>query len=132
VPLLQELACSATGWAARRSVANRNSTEQYKRDGHSKPHIGLLWLYWVGYMVAICLGYATRREIRNNAGRIEGEGMAIAGIVLGWIEIGMLALLIVVFMYLRKLDTGQLGMRETRATAMVERSRTTQERFVCA
>jgi hypothetical protein len=93
--------------------------------------MGLLWMYWLGSIVAICLGYAARREIRNNAGRIEGEGMATAGIVLGWIGVGMLALLIVVFMYLRKLDTGQPGMRETRSTAMVERSRTTQERFVC-
>jgi predicted RNA-binding Zn-ribbon protein involved in translation (DUF1610 family) len=93
--------------------------------------MGLLWMYWLGSILAICLGYAARREIRNNAGRIEGEGMATAGIVLGWIGIGMLALIIVVFMYLRKLDTGQPGLRETRSTAMVERSRTTQERFVC-
>jgi Domain of unknown function (DUF4190) len=92
--------------------------------------MGLLWMYWIGSILAICLGYAARREIRNNAGRIEGQGMATAGIVLGWIGIGMLALLIVVFMYLRKIDTGQPGMRETRSTAMVERSRTSQERLV--
>jgi len=95
--------------------------------------MGLLWMYWIGSILAICLGYAARREIRNNPGRIEGQGMATAGIVLGWIEIGMLAVTIVVFSYLRKTDTGQPTMRETRSTAaVVERPRTAQEWFACA
>jgi hypothetical protein len=95
--------------------------------------MGLLWMYWIGSILAICLGYAARREIRNNAGRIEGQGMATAGIVLGWIGIGMLALMIVAFLYLRKPDTGRPGIRETRSTAtMVERHRTAQEFFECA
>jgi Domain of unknown function (DUF4190) len=95
--------------------------------------MGLLWMYWIGSILAICLGYAARREIRNNAGRIEGQGMATAGIVLGWIGIGMLALLIVAFLYLRKADTGRPGIRETRSTAaMVELRRTPQEYFACA
>jgi Domain of unknown function (DUF4190) len=95
--------------------------------------MGLLWMYWIGSILAICLGYAARREIGNNAGRIEGQGMATAGIILGWIGIGMLALMIVVFLYLRKTDTVRPGMRETRSTAAtVERQRTTQEYFECA
>jgi predicted RNA-binding Zn-ribbon protein involved in translation (DUF1610 family) len=95
--------------------------------------MGLLWMYWIGSILAICLGYAARREIRNNAGRIEGQGMATAGIVLGWIGIGMLALMIVVFLYLRKTDTSRPGVRETRSTAaIVERRRTAQEYFACA
>jgi Domain of unknown function (DUF4190) len=95
--------------------------------------MGLLWMYWIGSILAICLGYAARREIRNNAGRIEGQGMATAGIVLGWIGIGMLALMIVVFLYLRKTDTSRPGARETRSTAaIVERQRTAQEYFACA
>jgi hypothetical protein len=95
--------------------------------------MGLLWMYWIGSILAICLGYAARREIRNNAGRIEGQGMATAGIVLGWIGIGMLALVIALFLYSRKTDTDRPGMRETRSTAaMIERARTTRERFACA
>jgi hypothetical protein len=95
--------------------------------------MGLLWMYWIGSILAICLGYAARREIRNNAGRIEGQGMATAGIVLGWIGIGMLALTIAVFLYLRKTDTNRPIMRETRSTAaMVEQRRTAQEWFACA
>jgi hypothetical protein len=95
--------------------------------------MGLLWMYWIGSILALCLGYAARREIRNNGGRIEGQGMATAGIVLGWIGIGMLALTIAVFLYLRKTDTNRPIMRETRSTAaMVEQRRTAQEWFACA
>jgi len=95
--------------------------------------MGLLWMYWIGSILAICLGYAARREIRNDPGRIEGRGMATAGIVLGWIGIGMLALTIVVFLYLRKTDTNRPTMRETRSTAaIVEPRRTVQEWFACA
>jgi hypothetical protein len=92
--------------------------------------MGLLWMYWIGSILALCLGYAARREIRNNGGRIEGQGMATAGIVLGWIGIGMLALTIAVFLYLRKTDTNRPIMRETRSTAaIIERRRTAQEWF---
>jgi hypothetical protein len=95
--------------------------------------MGLLWVYWIGSILAICLGYAARREIRNNAGRIEGQGMATAGIVLGWIGIGMLAVTIGVFIYLRKTDTNRPIIRRTRSTAaMVEPRRTAQEWFACA
>ena len=95
--------------------------------------MGLLWMYWIGSILAICLGYAARREIRNNPGRIEGQGMATAGIVLGWIGITMLAATIVGFLYLRKIDTGPPIIRKTRSTAaVVERPRTAQEWFACA
>ena len=95
--------------------------------------MGLLWMYWIGSILAICLGYAARREIRNNAGRIEDQGMATAGIVLGWVGIGMLALMIVVFLYFRKIDTGPPIIRKTRSTAaIVERGRRAQEYFECA
>lgn len=78
-------------------------------------------------------GYAARREIRNNPERIGGQGMATAGIVLGWVAIGMLALTIIMFLYLRKIDTGHPIMRETRSTAAIgERQRTAQESFACA
>jgi len=95
--------------------------------------MGLLWAYWIGSILAICLGYAARREIRNNPGRIEGQGMATAGIVLGWVGIAMLAATIAMFLYLRKTDTNRPTMRETRSTAaMIERPGTAQECFACA
>jgi hypothetical protein len=95
--------------------------------------MGLLWMYWIGSILAICLGYAARREIRNNAGRIEGQGIPTAGIVPGWVGIGILALTIVVFIYFRKTDTGRPTIRRTRSTAaMIEPTRPGQEGFACA
>jgi uncharacterized protein DUF4190 len=54
--------------------------------------LGILWLYWVGSILALIFGYVARGQIR--AGNQTGDGMAIAGIVLGWIGVGVLALLI--------------------------------------
>jgi hypothetical protein len=36
---------------------------------------------------AVVLGYSARRDIANSQGRLTGRGMAVAGIILGWIGI---------------------------------------------
>ena len=79
--------------------------------------MGLLWMYWIGSILAICLGYAAKREIRSNPGRIEGQGMATAGIVLGWIGIGMLAATIALWVFILKTHTEQRDIRRTKTTA---------------
>ena len=47
-------------------------------------------------IVAIVAGHMARAEIRRSAGRIEGNGLAIAGLVLGWsvVLITVLAILV--------------------------------------
>ena len=56
--------------------------------------LGILWLYWIGSILALIFGYVALNQIRErNQG---GRGMAIAGIVLGWIGVGALALFIIV------------------------------------
>ena len=55
--------------------------------------LGILWIYWIGSILALIFGYVARNQIR--AGNQQGDGMAIAGIVLGWIGVGILLLLIV-------------------------------------
>jgi hypothetical protein len=55
--------------------------------------LGILWLYWIGSILALVFGYVARKQIRErNEG---GGGMATAGIVLGWIGVGILAVGIV-------------------------------------
>lgn len=51
--------------------------------------LGILWMYGIGSAVALGLGYHARGEIDRSGGQLEGRGMATAGIVLGWIGIGM-------------------------------------------
>lgn len=54
--------------------------------------LGILWLYWVGSILALVFGYIARRQIDDSGGRQGGRGIAIAGIVLGWIGIGVVGL----------------------------------------
>jgi len=43
----------------------------------------------VGSILAIVFGYAARRDIRRRPDELTGEGMAVAGLVLGWIMVGL-------------------------------------------
>jgi len=52
--------------------------------------LGILWIYWIGSILALVFGYIAKHQIEQSGGRETGAGMAIAGIVLGWIGIGLL------------------------------------------
>lgn len=64
---------------------------------------GLLsWLLlpWLGALVAIISGHMARGEIRRSNGQMEGDGMAVAGLVLGYLQIGLtLAFVLLLFMF---------------------------------
>lgn len=50
--------------------------------------LGVVWIYWLGSVVAIVLGHVALRQIRSRSQ--DGAGLAIAGIVLGWLGLGVL------------------------------------------
>jgi len=54
--------------------------------------LGILWLYWVGSILALIFGYVALRQIKRANGWQGGRGLAIAGVVLGWVGVGTLAL----------------------------------------
>jgi NADH:ubiquinone oxidoreductase subunit 5 (subunit L)/multisubunit Na+/H+ antiporter MnhA subunit len=56
--------------------------------------LGVLWMYWLGSILALVFGYLAKREIRRSQNQLDGSGMATAGIVLGWIGIGTMCLVI--------------------------------------
>jgi len=56
--------------------------------------LGILWIYWLGSILALVFGYIAKREIRESREPVEGNGLATAGIVLGWVGIGTLSLMI--------------------------------------
>jgi len=56
--------------------------------------LGILWLYWIGSILALVFGYIARNQIRERGE--SGGGMATAGIVLGWIGVGFIGVGIVV------------------------------------
>jgi len=57
--------------------------------------LGILWIYWIGSILALVFGYVAKGQIDRSAGRQTGRGMAIAGIVLGWIGVATIALVVV-------------------------------------
>jgi hypothetical protein len=58
--------------------------------------LGIIWIYWIGSILALVFGYIAKRQIQQSNEREGGGGMATAGIVLGWIGVGTLALVIVI------------------------------------
>ncbi|SMO46529.1 protein of unknown function [Geodermatophilus aquaeductus] len=55
--------------------------------------LGILWIYWIGSILALVFGYTARSQIRERGEA--GDGMAIAGIVLGWVGVGFIGLALV-------------------------------------
>jgi hypothetical protein len=51
--------------------------------------LGLTMLPVIGSIAAVITGFIARREIRESAGALGGDGLATAGMVLGWIGIGL-------------------------------------------
>jgi hypothetical protein len=58
---------------------------------------GLTILPLIGSIVAIILGYMARNDIRRRPGEVSGDGIATAGIVLGWIAVGLSVLGLLLF-----------------------------------
>lgn len=80
--------------------------------------LGIVWIYWIGSIVGLILGYLALREIRKDPQRMEGKGMAIAGIVLGWIGVVVLVLAIALGIYIWKTDRHERPEDVRAATAI--------------
>jgi hypothetical protein len=55
--------------------------------------LGILWLTWIGSILALIFGYIARSQVRRRGQG--GDGLALAGIVLGWVGVATLVLLVV-------------------------------------
>ena len=55
--------------------------------------LGIVWVWWVGSILALIFGYTARKQIRERGQ--SGDGLAIAGIVLGWVGVGFLILFLI-------------------------------------
>jgi hypothetical protein len=53
---------------------------------------GLLWMWWIGSVLAIVFGHMALRRIEASGGRQGGRGIAVAGLVFGYIGAVMLVL----------------------------------------
>jgi hypothetical protein len=61
--------------------------------------LGILWLYWLGSILALIFGHIALHQTKQNPYQ-GGRGLAIAGVVLGYVGVGIGALfllLVVIF-----------------------------------
>ena len=57
--------------------------------------LGIVWVFGLGSILAVIFGFVARKQIRESGGRQGGGGMAIAGIVLGFVGVASFILWIV-------------------------------------
>ncbi len=66
----------------------------------------------IGALVAVICGHIARAEIRRMPpGTIEGDGMAIAGLILGYLQLVLGLLLVLLFIGILVLGFGVAGWR---------------------
>lgn len=101
-------------WAPARTIAGLNFPGASPADpapqGPMAPHptrtsgmaiasmvLGILWLYWIGSLLAVIFGRIALAEIDRSRGTVGGRGMAVTGLVLGIIGLSMLGLVLLAF-----------------------------------
>ena len=48
--------------------------------------LSLVWLYGLGSLIAIILGHMARSEIKKSEGTITGNGLALSGLIIGYLS----------------------------------------------
>jgi Domain of unknown function (DUF4190) len=67
--------------------------------------LGIVWLFWIGSILAVIFGHIALNRIKASRGMIEGKGLAIAGLVLGYLGVATLLFWIVFFVILGAAST---------------------------
>ena len=58
--------------------------------------LAYVFLPFLGALIAVICGHSARSEIRRAPpGTIEGDGLALAGLILGWIQLAFTAIAVV-------------------------------------
>jgi hypothetical protein len=60
--------------------------------------LGWTVMPWIGSIVAIITGHMARAEIARSPDTLEGDNLAVAGLVLGWLCIGLTVLAVIAAM----------------------------------
>ena len=54
--------------------------------------LGFTFVPVIGTIVALITGYMARNETRAIPPKVSGDGLATAGIIMGWIQVGLLVI----------------------------------------
>ena len=56
---------------------------------------------FIGALVAIITGHMARSEIRRAVGTLQGDGLAIGGLILGYLQLALILMgIVVIFLFL--------------------------------
>jgi hypothetical protein len=58
--------------------------------------LGICWIWWLGSVLAVVFGHVALNQISKSQGRESGQGMAVAGLVLGYLGVATLAIVLLV------------------------------------
>jgi hypothetical protein len=65
---------------------------------------------FIGALVAVICGHLARGEIRRaQPGSVEGDGLAIAGLILGYVQLALIVLMLLLFLAVIMIGVGVKG-----------------------
>lgn len=56
--------------------------------------LGWVALPLLGALIAVIAGHVARGQIRESRGELQGDGLAVAGLILGYLSLGLLLLVV--------------------------------------
>ena len=77
--------------------------------------LGLPFVFFPTAVLAIVFGHWSRSEIRESAGRLKGAGMALAGLILGYIGVALVPMLIIAAIAIPNLLRAKMAANEASA-----------------
>jgi uncharacterized protein DUF4190 len=57
--------------------------------------LGIIWIYWIGSVLALIFGFIALGQINQSGGRQGGRGLAVAGIICAFAWIALLVIAII-------------------------------------
>jgi len=93
---------------------------------------GILFFFFPIAIVAVVLGHLSLSDIRKSTGRLTGRGVAIAGLVLGYMGLSVIPILIVAAIAIPNLLRARMAANEASAVESLRTINTTNIQYVTA
>ena len=87
---------------------------------------GILFFFFPVAIVAVVLGHLSLSDIRKSAGRLTGQGVAIAGLILGYMGLSVIPILIVAAIAIPNLLRARMAANETSAVESLRKITTAE------
>jgi type IV pilus assembly protein PilA len=91
---------------------------------------GIFFFFFPTAILAIIFGYLSLSEIRASAGRIGGKGMAVTGLVLGYLGVSFIPILIIAAIAIPNLLRARIAANESAAASSVRTLATAEASYV--